>query len=158
MSRFSLVALGGAFDHLHRGHESLLLKSFEIGDLVIVGVTSDDYVKRSGKIGIQQFNQRQGQVKAFLIAKGLYSRATIITLEDPFGPIASDPEINAVVVTEDTDGTAAEANRVREGKGLPPLIIQRVPYVMAADGRPISSTRIRNKEVDAKGNLIDPRK
>jgi pantetheine-phosphate adenylyltransferase len=153
MSRLPLVALGGTFDNLHRGHEALLKGAFRLGDTVIVGVTSDDFVRRSGKTGIQQFNQRQGQVKAFLILHGLFCRTNLITLDDAFGPTTSDPEIKALVVTAGTADRAAEVNRIREGKGLPLLSIHIIPYVMAADGRPISSTRIRNKEVDSKGNL-----
>ena len=157
MARYSLVALGGTFDHLHKGHEALLLTAFEIGDTVIVGITSDEFVKRSDKQfkdKIQPFNQRQGQVKAFLIVKGLFSRARLVTLEDPLGPIAYNPEIKAVVVTEGTEGHAAEANRLRKCNSLPLLAIHKVPYTMAEDRRPISSARIRNKEVDAKGNLV----
>jgi pantetheine-phosphate adenylyltransferase len=153
MSRLPLVALGGTFDHLHRGHEALLNGALRLGDTVIVGVTSDDFVRRSGKTGIQPFNQRQGQVKAFLILHGLFCRTNLITLDDAFGPTTYDASIKALVVTSGTEDRAAEVNRIREGKGLPPLAIHIIPYVMAADGRPISSTRIRNKEVDAKGNL-----
>ncbi|MCJ7760087.1 adenylyltransferase/cytidyltransferase family protein, partial [Candidatus Bathyarchaeota archaeon] len=35
--RLSKVAVGGTFDKLHRGHIKLLLKTFKIGDTVIIG-------------------------------------------------------------------------------------------------------------------------
>jgi cytidyltransferase-related domain len=40
---FDTVATGGTFDIMHRGHYTLLLKSFEVGKQVIIGISSDDY-------------------------------------------------------------------------------------------------------------------
>lgn len=153
--RLPLVAVGGTFDHFHKGHEALLLRAFELGERVIVGVTSENLAKKLGKKEIQDFNQRFGQVKAFLIVNNLIDRAKLIQLDDVFGPLSSDPEISGVVVTQETLRTAEEANRIRVERGLPPLKILLQNYVLAADGKPISSTRIRNKEIDARGYLIN---
>src|SRR3989442_13113549 len=47
--RYLAVAVGGTFDILHIGHEKLLAKAFEIGELVLVGVTGDRLVSKLNK-------------------------------------------------------------------------------------------------------------
>lgn len=44
----------GTFDLLHYGHIKLLERAKELGDYLIVGVTSDDFDKTRGKINVQQ--------------------------------------------------------------------------------------------------------
>lgn len=55
----------GSYDMLHNGHIRLLERAKELGDYLIVGVTSDDYDKSRGKINIQQsVMERINAVKA----------------------------------------------------------------------------------------------
>ena len=49
MSEFSLVATGGTFDIIHRGHLTLLSNAFDISDKVIIGLTSDELAAKKGK-------------------------------------------------------------------------------------------------------------
>lgn len=44
----------GTFDMLHQGHLNILKRVKSLGDYLIVGVTSDDFDSRIGKINIQQ--------------------------------------------------------------------------------------------------------
>ena len=44
----------GTYDMLHYGHIKLLERAKQLGDYLIVGVTSDDYDKTRGKINNQQ--------------------------------------------------------------------------------------------------------
>lgn len=44
----------GTYDLLHHGHIRLLERAKELGDYLIVGVTSDDYDRSRGKINVQQ--------------------------------------------------------------------------------------------------------
>lgn len=152
--KLPLVAVGGTFDHFHKGHESLLLKAFDLGEFVIVGVTSDTFAKKMGKKEIQAFNQRMGQVKAFLILHNLMERARLIELNDAFGPLLEDPNICGIVVTQETLGNAIMANRLRAEKNMSPLKIFVQDFSLAKDGKPISSSRIRNKEIDERGNVL----
>lgn len=55
----------GTFDLLHYGHIRLLERAKELGDYLIVGVTSDDYDKTRGKINVQQsLSERVAAVRA----------------------------------------------------------------------------------------------
>ena len=154
MKPHSVVAIGGTFDHLHLGHESLILRAFQYGERVIIGVTSDEFLRRSEKSGIQRLEIRLDKLKDFLIENELIGRASLIILEDPYGPIIRDPTIEGIVVSKETLSKAEEANRMRASKGIPQMAIHLINYVLASDKQLISSTRIRNKEIDAKGNLI----
>ena len=44
----------GTFDLLHYGHQRLLERAKQLGDYLVVGITSDDYDKTRGKINVQQ--------------------------------------------------------------------------------------------------------
>ena len=44
----------GTFDLLHYGHINLLRRAKALGDYLIVGITSDDFDRRRGKINVNQ--------------------------------------------------------------------------------------------------------
>lgn len=154
MPTHRVVAVGGTFDHFHKGHERLILKAFQKGETVIIGITSDEFLKRLGKQYDQNQEQRVSNLRNFLHRKGLLGRSRIVLLNDPYGPIINDPSIEGIVVTKETAHRAYEANKVREELGMPKMKVYIINYVVASDGIPISSTRIRNKEIDEKGTLI----
>jgi len=55
----------GSYDLLHYGHIRLLERAKALGDYLIVGVTSDDYDKKRGKINLQQsLMERVDAIKA----------------------------------------------------------------------------------------------
>ncbi len=55
----------GSFDLFHYGHQRLLERAKELGDYLIVGVTSDDYDKTRGKINLEQsLEERVAAVRA----------------------------------------------------------------------------------------------
>ena len=55
MSEFDLVAMGGTFDIIHKGHVALLSNAFAISSKVIIGLTSDALAKKMGKNKISGF-------------------------------------------------------------------------------------------------------
>jgi len=153
--KFKLVAVGGTFDIIHKGHLELLRTAFEVGDNVVIGLSTDDFVRRMGKLHeVKPYSERLENLKKLLINMRVDFRATVTPIEDPYGPAASDPAIEAIVVSDETQHKAFEINRLREIRGLKALEIIKVPMVLAENGKPISSTRIRLGEIDEEGRLL----
>ena len=78
----------------------------------------------------------------------------MIPLNDPYGTTIHDEDFDAIVVSEETEPTAVKINEIRVSKGMKPLDIVVVSFVLAYDGNPISSTRIRSGEINQNGNVI----
>ncbi|MCS7364022.1 MAG: pantetheine-phosphate adenylyltransferase [archaeon GB-1867-035] len=146
------VAVGGTFDSLHEGHKLLLRTCFKIGKKVIIGLTSDSLAKGKSHY-VPPFSQRKRKIELFLQSLGVLDKAKIIMLEDAYGPTISDKEICAIVVSEETFVRALEINRIRKSRGLPPLDIIVVELIKDKDLRPISSAKIRRRELNWKSFL-----
>jgi len=151
--RFKRVATGGTFDHIHAGHRQLLEKSFEVGDEVIIGLTSDGFVSRVGKKTEQNYDAREAELRRYVEKNFPGRRYLIAKLYDYFGPGIVDGDVEALVASPETSSRLELANRLRAEKGFPPLALVTIGWVSAEDGRPISSTRIRRGEVDTEGRL-----
>jgi pantetheine-phosphate adenylyltransferase len=151
------VFVAGTFDHLHRGHEKLLREAVRAGKKVTVGLTSNAFVAahKPGYAGAS-YEKRHESVATWLAQKGYAHKATIIAIDDPYEPAASDPSLDALVVTAQNRPRGMEINAKRSSRGLSSLVLLEVPIVAAQDTRDISSTRIRNGEIDKKGNLVLP--
>ena len=157
MAQFELVATGGTFDIIHMGHKSLLAKAFEISDMVIIGLTSDEMAGRKGKNIINGYVQRS-HVLAKFITEHFDSNFQISKLEDDFGPAVLQERVQALVVSEETQNRGAALNLLRAKRGILPVQIILVPMSLAKDGIRISTTRIRNSEIDMDGNLLSMEK
>jgi pantetheine-phosphate adenylyltransferase len=145
--KYNKVAVGGSFDVLHVGHEALLGRALEAGEFVLVGLTSNEMLEKD----VAPFEERKKVLVGFLKDEGVYE---IIKLNDPLGPAASDPEIDAIVVSEDTAKGALEINKMRKKNGLGILDIISIPLVLAGDGVQVSSTRVKKGEIDRTGHIL----
>jgi cytidyltransferase-like protein len=158
MKEFRKVAVGGTFDELHRGHRVLLLKAFEIGEHVLIGLCSDEFVKKLGKPHVTaSYEERLKELRSFLSNLDVAERAEVIPLNNPFGPSVTDQCIEALVVSDETESTAHRINERRAQKGLNPLAIVTINMVPSEDCAPISTTRIRRGEIDREGRLTKKR-
>jgi pantetheine-phosphate adenylyltransferase len=152
MSRkYRSVAVGGTFDHIHSGHRALLVRAFDVADRVFIGLTSDEYVNSQGKKVQHNFETRKTQLAKFLDGSFPRREYLITKLDSAFGAGIFSSDVEAIVVSEETQGKVTSANLQRIQMGLPEMKVEIVPMVLATDGRRISSTRIRAGEIDEEG-------
>ena len=97
------------------------------------------------------YSERFESLNEFIL-NNFKSNYSIVALNDNWGPGVFDESLNAIIVSEETEKVAIELNINRKLKGLRELEIVVVPLVLADDGIRISSTRIRNKEINIEGN------
>ncbi|MEM1566333.1 MAG: phosphopantetheine adenylyltransferase [Candidatus Bathyarchaeia archaeon] len=153
--RFKVVGVGGTFDEFHKGHRTLLLKAFEVGEQVLIGLCTDEFVAKMNKPHpVAHYEERLAELENFLKAHGLTERAKIIPLNDPYGDTLRRGCLEALVVSRETEPTARKINEERAKRGLDPLHIIVIEMVPSENHAPISTTRIRRGEIDREGRLI----
>jgi len=153
--RLKTVTVAGTFDSMHKGHWLLLDEAFNVADKVIIGITTDRFAASMKKPHeVDPYDARIGEVKKYLKKRGLFRRATLFPLDDPYGPSIDEGGLEGIIVSEETEAKAEEINQIRVDKGEKPLLIFVMKMVLADDGKPISSTRVRRQEVDRYGRLI----
>ncbi len=154
MRKYKLVAMGGTFDVIHKGHLTLLQHAFDIGGSVIIGVTSDKFAADHGKKIQNNYSVRVANLKKLLGTSFPDRKYDIKELNEDFGPALYTEDVQALVVSKETENKGTILNKARAEKNLSPVDIVAVDLVLAKDGKRISSTRIRNGEIDREGNLL----
>jgi pantetheine-phosphate adenylyltransferase len=156
LKKLRLVATGGTFDCIHIGHIKLLSTAFNTGNRVIIGLTSDEFVKKykSTSNTINNYETRYQNLNEKILEHFKYVKYNIIKLEDEFGPVLSSPLIEAIIVSEETLVKVKDINKIRITNCLKPLKIEVVKIAKSEDGQPISSTRIRKGEIDGNGKIL----
>ncbi len=149
------VAMGGTFDLIHDGHKALLGAAFALKpELVLIGLTTDRFARETRE-DLNPIKSRERNLRRFLRSKAWHA-FRIEPIDDAFGPADDLPDLDVLVVSSDRAAVADSLNRAREQKGLRPLRIHRVPMVLAQDGLPIQSRRIRARVIDAHGRRLKP--
>lgn len=147
---FKKVVLGGTFDLLHIGHQKLLAKAFEQGEFVVIGLTSDQFNISRGKTTFQNQTVRGHELTHFLDKKWP-NRFQVILINDIFGTSSIDSEIEAIIVSDETISNVNQINQIRLTKKLTKLSTIKVDHALDSTGKIISSTRIRNGEINQQG-------
>ena len=146
--------MGGTFDILHAGHKALLQRALEVGDIVLIGLTTDARAsKNRNKTQINNYNIRLASLQNLLKSMKALDRFQIVPLENDWGPSVVDEDFEAIIVSDETKSTAQKINKIRSAAGKSELEIVVVPMIKAQDGHRISSSRIRNEEIDSEGQL-----
>ena len=153
MLQFKLVALGGTFDIMHKGHTALLQKGFSISSKVIIGLTSDELATKKGKHLLHSYSQRFELLESTINENFPNSHYEISKLDNDFGPAVLEGTVEALVVSEETTEKGKILNELRRQRHLAPVQVVSVPLILAKDGKRISTSRIKNSEIDFDGNL-----
>lgn len=137
----------------HRGHEVLIQTALEVSVQVLIGLTTDGRAGK-GRVGFQitSYNERKDRLEGWLKSQRVEHRVEIVPLNDDWGPAALGKEFEGIIVSEETEDMALALNQVREQEGIDKLKIIVVPMVQAYDGHRISSSRIRDGEINSKGS------
>jgi inosine/xanthosine triphosphatase len=141
--------IAGTFNILHKGHKRLIEKAFEVGDEVIIGLTSDTMAS-GARDDVIPFYMRKKELEAFL--EKMDKPWEIIVINDIYGPKEKADLADIIVVSEETAKNAEEVNRERGSRGIRPLEIVVMPLVGAYNSSKISSTGIMHGEYSRKGS------
>jgi pantetheine-phosphate adenylyltransferase len=145
------VVVGGTFDILHKGHRALLRKAFKLGE-VTIGLSSNVMVRKIKKRKIKDFKYRKKELENFVKSE-FKVEPEILKIENKFG-FALKGDFDYIIVSPETEKTALAINRERQKKRKSPLKIVKINFILAEDGKPISSTRIFKGEIDRQGKLL----
>ncbi len=108
---------------------------------------------KRGKDLVSDYSKRLSLLKSVIEKNFPNSSYEISKLENDFGPAVMEGSVKALIVSEETSSKGVHLNELRAEKNLPPVEIVVVPMVLAKNGKAISSTRIKNSEIDINGNL-----
>ncbi|MHB1439531.1 MAG: phosphopantetheine adenylyltransferase [Cuniculiplasma sp.] len=151
-----ITIVAGTFGHLHKGHKELLKRAVSTGNRVIIGLTSDDYVRRTKTYEALRFETRAEAIRKFL--KTVTDNYSIKALENNSGDSETNPDYAVIVVSRETEKGAILLNKKRVKNGLKPMRVISVNTAIANDLFIISSSRIDSREIDEKGKRLIPLK
>lgn len=146
------ICIGGTFSPIHSGHLGLLNEAFSRGKRVFVGLTNDAMAQRSRTRAVINYKTRYDQLRAVLedLSSDHGIEYTIREISDRFG-FAVKEEIDAIVVSRETEPTIDEIDKERIKRGLDPLKRFVIDMVLDDRGSRISSTRVVKGEIDQEG-------
>ena len=144
--------MGGTFDVFHIGHEALIQGALDVSEHVLIGLTTDERAGK-GRTGfvVTPYVDRKNRLAKWLRSEEVDKKVEIVPLNDDWGPAALGEDFEGIIVSEETEGMARVLNQVRKERGVDKLEVIIVPLVQAYDGNRISSSRIRNGEIDSEG-------
>lgn len=147
------AAVAGTFDVIHDGHLALLKRAFEIGDRVLVGITSDKMASKGRSESIP-LSVRLPALERCL--EHLGSGYTVFEIDDMYGPAAVMDDADVLVVSEETLGNGRLVNEERSRRGVRPLELSVVPLVNSDDGTKISASAILEGRYGRSGHTSVP--
>jgi cytidyltransferase-like protein len=151
-TRKTTGALGGTFDHFHRGHEHFLEFAAKQANKLLIGVTDQSLINEKELSAIiEPYEVRSQAVRTFCKQKNIPHE--IVQLTDPFGPTLGQREVDRLIVTELTVQGGEVLNRKRKEKGLESLPTFICSMLRDESGQILNSTRIRQGVVNRQGVL-----
>lgn len=153
------TVVAGTFGPIHDGHRQLFSHALRCGEEgVVVGLTTDALAAatRETPRPVPPFTERQRAVREECRALDEWGRdVTVEAIEDRHDIAVSDSTLEAIVCSPETVTEIEAINDRRRDRGYEPLTGIVAPYVLADDGRRISSTRIVQGVIDEHGAVCD---
>nr|CAG4644061.1 EOG090X0864 [Lepidurus arcticus] len=144
------VVLGGTFDRLHEGHRYLLnIAVMRTKRRLTVGVTDGPMLRKKILWDIiEPVEQRIRIVEAYLNGKKPSLDYRVVPITDLYGPTATDPELQLLVVSAETIKGGEAVNALRKERNLPLLDVEcvnliRDPLAGDYEEKKISSSNTR---------------
>lgn len=141
----TLCLVGGTFDRLHAGHHALL-EAAQSCDSAEVWITTDA-IATAKDPRVESFSVRRDTITTWS------EDFTVHPLEDSWGPAPHRSDATHIACTPETRANCDRINEMRAEGGLSSLEILEVEHLLARDGQPISSSRIREGSIDREGEL-----
>lgn len=160
MAKYDFAVCGGTFDLFHKGHEKLIEKALDSSKKTLIGITSNAYVKKfKNNSSIADFKIRKRSVLDYINKKHALEKVIIVEINSAYEPyLETSKEYDAIIVSSQTKKITHAINQKRKNNNLQQLEIVVSPDALAQDKRLISSSRIRNGEINRVGkNFINPK-
>lgn len=115
---YGTVALGGTFDRIHSGHNLLLTYSaYLCRNRIIVGVSDGPLlVNKVLPELIEPVEHRVANVRTFLTDVKPTLQMDVVAISDVFGPTGYDPDVDCIVVSQETSKGGEIVNAERQKK------------------------------------------
>ncbi|XP_026057332.1 bifunctional coenzyme A synthase-like [Carassius auratus] len=160
LETFSDVVVGGTFDRLHGAHKTLLnISCLMANRRFVIGVCDQELLKNKVlKELIEPYDQRVQKLQDFLNDVKPSLKYEIVPLSDPFGPSISDPELQCIVVSEETRKGGEAVNRKRVENGLAELVLYEIQLLKDAHRADIEEEKISSSSLRTRllGTLLKP--
>ncbi|KAI4875031.1 hypothetical protein NFI96_012996 [Prochilodus magdalenae] len=160
LDTYSDVVVGGTFDRLHGAHRTLLnICSLLANRRFLIGVCDQELLKNKVlKELIEPYSHRVQKLKEFLNDVKPSLQYEIVPLSDPFGPSISDPQLQCIVVSEETRRGGEAVNRKRAENGLSELVLYEIPLIKDAHHTDIEEEKISSSSLRSRllGTLLKP--
>uniref|UniRef100_A0A914ZTG6 Cytidyltransferase-like domain-containing protein n=1 Tax=Parascaris univalens TaxID=6257 RepID=A0A914ZTG6_PARUN len=129
------VVLGGTFDRLHNGHKVLLSAAIlATSERIVCGVTFGEMTHKKCLWELMEpLEVRQKAVKDFVEDVSNKVRCEVHSISDAFGPSIVDPDLEAIIVSQETRRGGHAVNEQRKKRGLSTLIIEEVRLLEGED-------------------------
>ena len=131
--KYNVTCMGGTFDHMHLGHRLLLSQAVILTkDTLHCGVTSDVLLaKKAYKEFMEPLETRMRNVKDFLQALNPRLTVNVFELTDMAGVGGVLPEVEACILTRETEKGGEILNNIRRERGLKEAELVFVDMIMA---------------------------
>ncbi|XP_034102912.1 bifunctional coenzyme A synthase [Drosophila albomicans] len=152
---YANVVLGGTFDRIHIGHKIFLTQAvLRARKRLVVGVTTSAMTKHKVLPElILPVEERIAQLREFLLDIDNTLQYEIVPIDDPFGPTQTDPNLDMIVVSEETLYGGQKVNTIRATRALCKLDIFCIDIVESKvnDGIHESKVSSSNTRIDLLG-------